>query len=197
MKKSLKNVVCLLALVAITTPSFAVITGSAHDFAADSWNTSNAGQICEVCHTPHGSTTGLSAPLWARGTYVKADYTLYTNPGTFDATTSQPTGASLLCLSCHDGTTDLDAAGTTIGTVNSAANVGENLSQSHPISFAYATSDAADDEIVAENATITALLDGGNVECSSCHDVHNAAGNAGLLQIDNSGSALCLTCHAK
>ena len=36
------------------------------------------------------------------------------------------------------------------------------------------------------------------MECSSCHDVHNAASTGSNLLIkDNAGSALCLTCHNK
>jgi len=38
-----------------------------------------------------------------------------------------------------------------------------------------------------------------SVSCVTCHDVHNAgaSGEAGLLRISNTGSALCLTCHNK
>ena len=186
--KKRKTIVAFILVMLLQLTAFGKVKGSPHDLAA-----LDTGDACSFCHTPHGALP--QTPGWSH----KLSSTVYKiyQSSSLDAKVGQPTGDSKLCLSCHDGTTDLDAAGTTIGTVNSAANVGENLSQSHPISFAYATSDAADDEIVAENATITALLDGGNVECSSCHDVHNAAGNAGLLQIDNSGSALCLTCHAK
>lgn len=36
------------------------------------------------------------------------------------------------------------------------------------------------------------------ISCVSCHDVHNGAGNeAGLLRVNNAGSALCLGCHNK
>jgi predicted CXXCH cytochrome family protein len=36
---------------------------------------------------------------------------------------------------------------------------------------------------------------GRGVECASCHDVHGAAGFASFLRIENTGSALWLTCH--
>ena len=40
---------------------------------------------------------------------------------------------------------------------------------------------------------------GVTVECGSCHDVHNtlSAGNTQLLNVDNTGSGLCLACHNK
>ena len=38
--------------------------------------------------------------------------------------------------------------------------------------------------------------DGPEVECASCHDPHYA-GHDSLLKVDNTDSALCLTCHDK
>jgi len=36
------------------------------------------------------------------------------------------------------------------------------------------------------------------VECGSCHDVHNTKNDgAKLLWVEDTGSALCLSCHAK
>jgi predicted CXXCH cytochrome family protein len=35
------------------------------------------------------------------------------------------------------------------------------------------------------------------VECPSCHEVHNTAGNDHLLRMNNFGSALCQRCHQK
>ena len=60
-----------------------------------------------------------------------------------DAVVGQPSGASKLCLSCHDGVTALDsfagATGTTlIGTIGTGAgDLTTDLSSSHPISFTY------------------------------------------------------------
>jgi predicted CXXCH cytochrome family protein len=137
-----------------------------------------------------------------------ATYTLYSS-GTFDATDqTQPDGVSKLCLSCHDGTVALDNFGGVTGGTNfatGAANVGTDLANDHPVSFSYQSSiDNGDNELFPTTSSTSIggtiasdLLSGGNVECSSCHDVHNAYGNDGLLKIDNAGSALCLTCHDK
>ena len=63
-------------------------------------------QICIFCHTPHNASP--KAPLWNRGDQGNADtggtaYTPYTS-STTRSLPGQPNGASLLCLSCHDGT---------------------------------------------------------------------------------------------
>ena len=41
------------------------------------------------------------------------------------------------------------------------------------------------------------MLFAGQMECSSCHDVHDELGNTALLRKSNTQSALCLTCHDK
>jgi predicted CXXCH cytochrome family protein len=35
------------------------------------------------------------------------------------------------------------------------------------------------------------------LECASCHDVHNGTSLAALLRKDNTSRQLCLTCHDK
>ena len=211
MKKSLKNVVCLLALLAMTAPSFAAITGGAHDFSGESWTT----EICNVCHTPHGaSTTAVGAPLWDHTETATASFGVYTGAqGDLDATVGQPSGTSKLCLSCHDGTVNVDAFGGGAGTVKVAtfsatADLGTDLSDSHPISFTYdaalVTADGSlhpittSSGIPGSSGTISDdMLFAGNVECSSCHDVHGGVAGTKLLVKTNANSALCLTCHDK
>lgn len=66
----------------------------------------NYGEVCIYCHTPHGS--GSIAPLWNKSTPA-GPYNVYTS-STMDSTTGNPpSGVSLACLSCHDGTTAVDA----------------------------------------------------------------------------------------
>ena len=59
-------------------------------------------EICIFCHTPH---TAKKAGLWNRHDSTAA-YTPYRST-TIKANIGQPTGASKLCLSCHDGTVAL------------------------------------------------------------------------------------------
>jgi len=184
------------------------ITGSAHDFSAQSWNTSS--QICIVCHTPHNAnTTVLNAPLWNHALSTVATYTMYSS-ATMNSTAGQPDGSSKLCLSCHDGTVALENfGGVTTGTnvMTGGALMGTTLNNDHPISITYDAALAAADGGLFNptttqsglGGTITAtMLIANKMQCSSCHDVHNSAGTAGgLLLKANTASALCLTCHDK
>ncbi len=237
MKKLLSLSAVGVAMAISSQASAGTIINSAHDF-----NTANANgtkwdtQICLACHTPHNAAAGNQqiAPLWGHDT-TAATFTLYTGvansgatPGTtsFDgaATQTQPSGTSLLCLSCHDGTVALDSYGGKVGTVfigtqRASADLGTDLSNDHPISFLYDANLATTDGSlwgptdVAHQVTTLAspsggvrtgtidevLLEGSKMECSSCHDVHNTFTGAEpmLLKISITGSQLCLTCHNK
>ncbi len=110
---------------------------------------------------------------------------------------------SKLCLSCHDGTVALDSFGGATGTdfMTGGALLSTDLTNDHPVSIDYNVTDTGLFPVGNTSglgSTIDSdLLFSGNVECASCHDVHDTAGNDALLRIDNSGSTLCLTCHNK
>ena len=208
----MKLFITAIFAIAITTMSFGqTIVGSAHDFSG-TWATNpNTAQteVCIACHTPHNADlTVADAPLWNHEVTVAA-YTLYDSP-TFDGVTTigQPSGTSKLCLSCHDGTVNLQAFGGAAGTTPLgavASNLGTDLSSHHPISFNYDAAQLLDAGIFVSTTTsglgsdiATDLLFGTHMECASCHDVHNqGVGSFYLLNKDNAASALCLTCHDK
>jgi len=192
--------------------AFADITGSAHDLSAQGYS---GGEICVVCHAPHNTnaTVATEAPLWNHLLANPASFTMYSSTTLSGAIAGQPNTASLLCLSCHDGVTALDAFGGSAGTgivITGAEAMGVDLGNDHPISIDYTDVSAGADGDMALPETDTpaslggattiqaGLLDGGTtVECSGCHDVHNELGVATLLKISNAGSDLCLTCHTK
>ncbi len=195
-------------IIGLASTAGAQIAGSAHDFSSYGWSN---GRICEPCHTPHNANTTVAlAPLWNHDV-TSAVYSVYSNPATLDAVVGQPAGISKLCLSCHDGTVAVDsfggASGTTfISSVDPGADFGTDLSDDHPISFTYDGALAtADGELFDPTTTGSGLggtiqddmLYSNQVECASCHDVHNVAGNPYLLVKTNTASALCLTCHDK
>lgn len=209
----MKKVLLIAAAVALmASPAFALIANSAHDFTSLYASTT---EICVYCHTPHNADLSVTdAPLWNH-TLTTASYTVYSS-STLDATVGQPSGISKLCLSCHDDSVALDAYGTNAGTTTisvakpgTTANIGgdaDKLANDHPVGFLYDTGLATSDGGLFDPATKTTALGGtisadllfsGQLECASCHDVHNGAGNASLLRIANGGSALCLTCHNK
>jgi predicted CXXCH cytochrome family protein len=192
-----------VGIVMVAGGAFAQITGSSHDFSNENWS---GGTICLPCHTPHSGVTDFVAPLWNHEVTV-ATFTMYTSPtldGTVDA---QPADVSKACLSCHDGTVALENfGGFTGGTtfIEGGALVGTDLSNDHPISVVYSPGTGAgqDPELspvsaIYADGTIADYLFNDRVECATCHDVHNTKDNNSLLNVDNTGSNLCLVCHIK
>jgi hypothetical protein len=223
-------------LLVPTLTAQAGITGSPHDFSGESWNTSatDPNSVCGPCHQPHNASSAI-VPLWGHDT-SKGPWTMYGSMSntTFKATQSAtPTGASLACLSCHDGTVAVNqmAGGKILGSpayyVTNSAKIGTDLTHSHPISFTYDSALLGKDKwlqdpsalvLQPDSGTFVAgtdmsikgfLLGGGNqMQCSSCHDVHNQEGtpfsiasNPKLVKINGTkagaGSLLCRSCHIK
>jgi len=140
-----------------------------------------------------------------------------------NATLTQPGSVSKLCLSCHDGSVAVSSygnfnggistskrTGTTKITINPkfGIGVGGDLRNHHPIGFDYGAVQLADDEIRDPSTvlygnnpaglTINDLLFGGKMECASCHDVHNTKNSGSKFTwVQDTGSNLCFSCHAK
>ncbi|MCG7878747.1 MAG: cytochrome c3 family protein [Candidatus Thiodiazotropha endolucinida] len=160
-KLILAGIACALLFA---SNSQAAVRGSDHDLSAGGTaqaTTSATTEVCVFCHTPHGSNTAVSAPLWNKASPATA-YTRYSDLGTATLDGSEVTvgSVSLACLSCHDGTQAMDvvvnapgsggwaAAGTEIDAVAISAMtntggapipmLGTDLRNDHPISIAYA-----------------------------------------------------------
>jgi predicted CXXCH cytochrome family protein len=162
---------------------------------------------CVFCHTPHHSNGEL--PLWNHTMSSVSNYVVYSSARftNLNITVSQPSGSSRLCLSCHDGTVALGnvSSGAAEITMQGAVstmptgvnNLGTDLSTDHPISFVYDLDLAARDPQVKSPASLPSAvkLDQlSRLQCTSCHNSHdNQFGN--FLVMDNTGSALCLSCH--
>lgn len=128
-----------------------------------------------------------------------------------------------LCISCHDGGSlagglnnppasngnvqpTFGAANATSGNTDilDGSGVATNaLRNDHPIGMVYNTAAGTDTELYEifestnlSNGTLP-LYDGGVMWCSSCHDVHNPDKGTPFLNMTNSGSAMCLSCHNK
>jgi predicted CXXCH cytochrome family protein len=196
------------------------IRGSDHDFTKllmVNARGSALDEICIFCHTPHGANVDVKAdaPLWNH-VLSTATYTTYTSD-TMKTVPGQPNGVSKLCLSCHDGTIAIDSYGRNVGShlmsgVSATKVIGTDLTNDHPISFVYDQALAAADDGLRD-PTVDTILPGINsaqgiikdvlldsssqIQCTSCHDVHNGQGINKLLKVNNTGSALCLTCHNK
>ena len=160
-------------------------------------------RICIFCHAPHGAST--QAPLWNRRD-SRASYLFYES-STLDALVGQPTGATRLCLSCHDGTVALGELVSEPREIElnqpfldlDTGSLETDLADDHPVSFVYDHDLAAQDLELESSLTIRppARLDAdGRMQCTSCHDPHdNSLGS--FLLVDPFGGALCTACHRK
>lgn len=144
------------------------------------------------------------------------------NPGSagWNATGSRLSGT------WYAGTDDAEATGnTSSGALNAKIymELGSDLSNDHPVGIPYCgggqtglgNSSCADgdfnavtqgansssftvgtDAVVKNRMRLYNTGGGLSVECGSCHDPHQSQQKT-FLRISNSGSAVCLTCHAK
>jgi predicted CXXCH cytochrome family protein len=136
--------------------------------------------------------------------------------------------SSKACLGCHDGTVAINSQDTETGGITTTTNKGgtavyikssgipievnggvDDLTHMHPIGVSYSSCQSAlpsgslNATATAFNApgtpTVGNMLKNGNVECSSCHDIHRTLGTSttsGIYTIA-SGQNLCLGCHNK
>jgi predicted CXXCH cytochrome family protein len=215
MKRTIVTVVALAFVLLSAGAALAAISGSKHDMRTHLVVAAGSqyDEVCVYCHTPHGANQS-QAQLWNRATPSTLGYVPYTS-ATMNATPGIPGAGSLICLSCHDGSIAVDslvnqpttavptdgpsaALGATKMIV-SAALIGKDVSNDHPIGFNYNTSQAADAGLrlaTAVTASGLRLIGGTQVECSSCHDAHSTT-NFPFLRVSNQASTLCLSCHIK
>lgn len=185
---------CILGLMALgawEASASGSIQGTPHDLSAVA-----GGAACSFCHTPHGALPGT--PLWSHSLST-AVYKIYES-SSLKAKVGQPTGASKLCLSCHDGTVALTETLTNAGGAYlpaGSANLGTDLSDDHPISFAYSSGLSAQDAQIRPPLGLPAALrldQSGELQCTTCHDAHdNRHGN--FLVMSNARSQMCVSCH--
>jgi predicted CXXCH cytochrome family protein len=90
------------------------IVNSKHDLSTGNsgttqWQSTNESQVCIFCHTPHRASQSVK-PLWNHQLPSTTTYAVY-NSSTMDATADPEFAGSpsLLCLSCHDGVTAVNA----------------------------------------------------------------------------------------
>ncbi len=172
---------------------------------------------CDSCHTPHNAGVLPGVPLW-NGNETVTTFTMYSSPSFQGSIDNQPSGASRLCLSCHDGANPKYlwmSSDTTFGA--------SELVNTHPISFVYDASLAVTDGHLKDPSQPSTLgrtiaqdlLDAGSkMQCNSCHDVHTSGVGEFLLRgydygfstVTNPdgttsqvhhGPELCRMCHLK
>jgi len=196
----------LLNIFMVSIIAYAGIENTKHNFSKTGpgvIKSSIEDRVCIFCHTPHNASA--VAPLWNRN-LSSSVYTLYSSGGspTLNATLSQPTGSSKLCLSCHDGTIAINQiySGTTKATdlnnvkITGNANIGTVLVDDHPISFNFNSTLAATDGQLVNPSSLPQFikLQNQRVECTTCHDPHTET----VMFLRNGDRlALCTSCHDK
>ncbi len=149
--------------VTLSGPAVAAIKDTKHNLTSATGTgvnkTTSTDQICVFCHTPHASNTTAGVPLWNKA-LPTSTYTVYSSDsmqGVSDMTNS----ASLVCLSCHDGSQAMDStinapgpglgsgyagavgnwsgANQTAGALKAGivTNLGTDLNNDHPIGIPY------------------------------------------------------------
>lgn len=154
-----------VAGVATSLPAQAQISDSKHNLGTGGPGVnkySGTSEICVFCHTPHGADTSAAVPLWNRTLAAPTSYTTYDTLGTssLDGKTAPVGSVSIACLSCHDGMTSMSSvinqpgsgaitafstgagvawsgANQSGGKITSIANLGQDLSNDHPIGIQY------------------------------------------------------------
>jgi hypothetical protein len=135
--------------MSLTTYTTNILSGVTNITSHYSWNTRKG--LCSPCHAAHHTDEDQIAPLWVHGTST-ASFVPYDSP-TLNATVGAPSGNSLACLSCHDGTVALNqgingqigSSTAALEYIDPAAVIGPDLHTTHPISFTYDESLAATD----------------------------------------------------
>jgi len=205
----MRLVTALMLFVLLSASATATVVNTKHNLSVSgpgAVRASQESQVCIFCHTPHSASP--NSPLWNRPD-PGSSYTPYSS-STANASPGQPTGASLLCLSCHDGTIALGevlSRSTNISMRSGANNMpsgpgrlGTDLSDDHPISFTYnnALANASNGELVSPGglSSEVRLDSSGRLQCTACHDAHDNT-NGKFLVKNNIRSGLCTTCHNK
>jgi predicted CXXCH cytochrome family protein len=178
------------------------VAGSRHDFSVSGpgpFRAVSETSPCIFCHISHNSGPGLtSRPELA------ANHKPYES-STGKVRAGAPTGASRICLSCHDGTIAVGqirgrripmAGGLDVLPPGHRSNIGTDLRGSHPISIRPANGSGTHAPSPQDPVHYDA---GGAVQCTSCHDPHSEKGGdpqVGKFLVKRSAnSGLCLSCH--
>lgn len=168
-------------------------------------------RVCIFCHSSHNSSK--EGPLWNHETTAQKTFTTYKR-SSMSSQLEQPTGATKLCLSCHDGTIAVGAVRgmprpipmQNVGAsgeipANKRGNFGLDLSGTHPVSVKYGQSTALSikhlrwppldpEKSVGPDAD-------GFVQCTSCHDPHDdSKSDRYPFWRKKTFDEVCLVCHA-
>lgn len=198
--------VLLLTVVLLVAPSRASaagIAGTKHNLSVTGpgpVKSTTEEQICVFCHTPHNARRDVPY-LWNREDSA-ANYATY-DSSTMLAAPGQPSGASKLCLSCHDGTIALGALWNRSGEVPFEGGVrfipagpsrlGTDLADDHPVSVSYVAGSQGlhSSESNSSGRKIFAIAEP-DFQAAKLHPPSTLPEE---IDIDPSGRIQCTSCH--
>ncbi len=209
----MKNLIILiLGILLITgTRSLVLAVGAArgigteqscHNFSHESWLP--VIKICSICHIPHHRRGNnilkryANGLLWKR-TVSSLTYNLYNtswsssltgmrDPSWVSPVTGRqgglPDGQSKLCLSCHNGVIASDVF---------------NLHHFVSLEYDVTKAELRDPDLaqIGVSGSISEVLVGGKIQCSSCHDAHDEESVASTKLLRVGKTEICAVCHRK
>jgi len=169
------------------------IEGSKHDFTSKDWS---GGDLCAACHTPHRHEPPRAAPLWQPAADLTRRF------GSAIGGPGGPALGTLMCMRCHDGTLARDTLGGLkqsrfLNVSNPAIFTTGHGTNDHPVNVEYPQFDRGYRPLNFVTAAGLIPVPDGRIQCSSCHEPHDAQDQPYMLVMSNARSALCLTCHDK
>ncbi len=191
-------VLALLAAPLVRAAEGGSVVGSRHDFSATGggrFKGTGTTSACAYCHAPHGATGGALSS--------RPEPAPSRTAARLGSTAGAAGQSSRTCLSCHDGTVAVGqtSAGATQvlggagGRIEAGqrSNLGTDLRTTHPLSV---RPDGLSVRAPVAGAGAR-LVEGGTVQCTSCHDPHRDSADGKFLLGPNRRSELCLGCHAE
>jgi len=207
--------ILILALVVLFVtgggPRTSIVDGKHNLSSSGSGEIKSLGEdrVCIFCHSSHNASG--EGPLWNHQTSTPGTFKVYSR-STLSAMPDQPSGATKLCLSCHDGTIAVGAirgVGRPIpmqgvgaaGEIpaNRRSHLGTDLTGTHPVSIRFRQETAASSSNLRwppndPEGRVGTDADG-FVQCTSCHDPHGSASPRYPFWQKESFSAVCQVCH--
>jgi len=160
------------------------LVGTQYDPAEGTWIDGTAHDMSYMMGNVHGNCSICHFTVWNHKMSDVESYAVSATVGTADP---QPDGTSKKCLSCHDGTVNLNAftGGPNGGEGDVApmantnpAYLGTDLNHHHPVGIVYGDHLATSQMVELGDLNrygvdpATMLNAAGTVECMTCHDPH-------------------------
>jgi predicted CXXCH cytochrome family protein len=160
---------------------------SCHNFSHESWLPVT--QICRTCHIPHRVRGNKTLKRYKKGllwkkTVESLSYSLYNSSWSSSLTGIRDTSWTSPITGRQGGLPEPDIF---------------NLHHFVSLEYDVTKAELRDPDLtkIGVSGPITEVLDGGKIQCSSCHDAHDEESVAGTRLMRVEKDKICLVCHMK